>query len=146
MRITSPSFSDSTPIPAQFTCDGKDLSPQLELRDVPEDTQSLTLIVHDPDAPSGNWVHWLLWNISPDVKEIPEGTVPAGVIQGTTSSGSTGYHGPCPPSGTHRYIFDLYALDTALNLPSTATDVELKAAMSDHIITQATLTGLYKRE
>jgi Raf kinase inhibitor-like YbhB/YbcL family protein len=145
MQIKSPSFENNGPIPLEFTCDGNDVSPLLEFVDVPENAVSLALILHDPDAPSGNWVHLLMWNISPKTESIDEGEVPPEAIEGTTSAGTRGYHGPCPPSGTHRYIFDLYALDTKLELPVQATDSELKTAMAGHVLAEATLTGLYSR-
>lgn len=146
MQISSPAFANSQPIPAKYTCDGKDINPPLQISDVPAGTMSLALVSDDPDAPMGTWVHWLLWNISPAVTAIPENDVPAGVSQGTTSWQKPGYGGPCPPSGTHRYFFKLYALDAILNLSATAGKKDLESAMKGHILAQAELVGLYSRQ
>lgn len=145
MKIICPTFANNCPIPQEFTCDGQDTSPRLVFSDIPENAVSLALVLHDPDAPAGDWVHWLVWNISPKTTSIDEGEVPPEAIEGTTSAGSQGYHGPCPPSGTHHYIFDLYALDTSLKLPAQATVADLKTAMTNHILGQASLTGIYAR-
>lgn len=154
MNISSPAFTHNSSIPAQYTCDGANVSPPLAVSGAPQGTQSLVLIHDDPDAPMGTlrqgseqaWVHWLLWNIDPQTREIPEGGVPAGAVEGTTSFRKTGYGGPCPPSGTHRYFFKLYALDVMLDLPPTAHIEQLEAAMAGHVIAQAELIGLYTRK
>ena len=112
---------------------------------MPSNTKSLALIVDDPDSPSGNWLHWSVWNIDPKIKFIEEGKTPAGASEGVTDFRSVGYGGPCPGQGTHRYQFRLYALDVLLDLPSGAKRGELEAALEGHIIEQASLTGLYKR-
>ena len=145
MFIFSPEFKNNQEIPKKFTCDGQNVSPPLELNDIPENTKNLVLIVDDPDAPSGIWTHWTLWNIDPNTKEIEESSVPKDAVQGATSSGEIGYHGPCPPSGTHRYFFKLYALDQTLDLSETSGIDDLKKAMSDHVIEYAELIGLYSR-
>lgn len=145
MFISSPEFKNNQEIPKKFTCDGQNVSPPLEFNDIPMGVKSLVLIVDDPDAPSGVWVHWTLWNIATSIKKIEEASTPKDAICGTTSSGETGYHGPCPPSGTHRYFFKIYALDKTLDLSEDAGINELKNAMSGHVIEYAELIGLYSR-
>lgn len=144
MKLSSPSFAHNGNIPSEFTCDGADLSPPLTISDVPSNAKSLALIVDDPDAPVGTWDHWIAFNINPSTREISKGKEPSGTA-GKNSWGRTGYGGPCPPSGTHRYFFKLYALDTMLNLPKGATKKEIESAMQGHIIEKAELIGLYKR-
>ncbi len=145
MKLTSPVFDDGDFIPAKYTCDGENVSPPLEISDVPEDTQSLVLIVDDPDAPAGDWVHWTIWNIDPGTKEISEGNVPAGAMQGSTDFGNNKYGGPFPPSGTHRYQFKLYALDTILDLNSYSAKKDIEREMKDHILDQIMFVGLYQK-
>lgn len=145
MQITSPIFKQNDFIPLKYTCDGENISPPLMISDVPENTASLALIVDDPDAPSKTWVHWVLFNINPMVEEIIEATIPTGALTGLTDFGNTDYGGPCPPSGTHRYFFKLYALDIKLDLPAGATKPEVERAMSGHILDSAELIGLYSR-
>lgn len=140
MKITSPAFAHNESIPKKYTCQGEDINPPLTLSDIPQGTVSLTLIHDDPDAPMGTWDHWLIWNIKP-VAEIKENSVPG--TQGKNSWGKSCYGGPCPPSGTHRYFFKLYALDCELALSEGATKSELEAAMANHILAQAELMGLY---
>jgi len=115
-QITSPVFENNGFIPKKYTCDGVDINPQLLIANVPSETKSLALIVDDPDAPAGTWVHWVVWNISPQTHEIKENSVPNGANQGLNDFRKRSYGGPCPPSGTHRYFFKLYALDTILTL------------------------------
>lgn len=145
MRIQSPEFELNGAIPSRFTCDGDNISPALFISGVPEDAVSLALVVDDPDAPLGNWVHWLVWNIPPGTKDISEGAVLTGAVEGVTSFGKGGYGGPCPPSGTHRYFFKLYALDRMLPLGPEAEAGELEAAMNGHVIDKAGLVGVYSR-
>lgn len=142
MQLTSNVFADQSPIPAAYTCKGQNINPPLHVNDAPATAQSLTLILHDPDAPMGDFTHWLLWNISPKLTDIAEDSIPVGAIQGVTDFRNVGYGGPCPPAGTHRYIFDLYALDVALDLPQGTSRAELEAAMQGHIVGTAQLTGL----
>ncbi len=146
MIIQSPVIQPSRSIPSDFTCDGRNINPPLEISGVPVGAKSLALIVDDPDAPAGTWVHWTLWNIPPETTLIEEGSVPAGAIEGVTSFGKPGYGGPCPPSGTHRYFFKLYALDTLPDLPQTAKAADLEKAISGHVIEQAELVGTYSRQ
>lgn len=146
MKITSSAFIHSSKIPAKYTCDGGNINPPLQFLEVPESAKSLVLIVDDPDAPSKVWVHWLVYNINPDVSEVEENSVPGGGIEGMTDFGRPGYGGPCPPSGTHRYFFKLYALDNILNLPEGATKQMVEDKMQEYIIDKAELTGLYSRE
>ena len=145
MKLTSPAFENNKDMPSEYTCDGPNVLPDLNLEDVPENAKSLALIMDDPDAPAGTWVHWIVWNISPSTKKIAKGTEPQG-IQGTTSFGKSGYGGPCPPFGTHRYFFKLYALDTTLNLKEGSNKEDLEAAIDGHIIEKAELMGTYKRQ
>ena len=146
MKLSSSAFIHNQTIPAKYTCDGENVNPPLTITDVLTDSKSLTLIVDDPDAPAGTWVHWTVWNISPDTKQIAENSVPSNAIQGKTSFGNSGYGGPCPPSGTHRYFFKLYALDTTLSLGQNATKQDLEKAFVGHILDQAELIGLYSRK
>ncbi len=139
MQITSPAFQNEGDIPAKYTCKGEGINPPLQFSSVPQGTVSLVLVVDDPDAPSGTWTHWTLWNIDPSVSEIAENSIPKGAVEGTTSAGTKGYHGPCPPSGTHRYFFKLYALDTKLQLDSNAKVEDLSNTIQDHILAQAEL-------
>ena len=120
MKLTSPAFEHNKEIPPKYTCDGADTSPELNIEDIPENAKSLALIMDDPDAPAGTGVHWVVWNIPRDTKMIAKGAEPQG-IQGTTSFGKPGYGGPCPPSGTHRYFFQLHALTTTLELKGVST-------------------------
>lgn len=150
MRISSTAFEQNQPVPSKYTCDGANISPPLSFSDIPSETQSLVLIVDDPDAPAKTWVHWLVWNIDPAATGAEEGSAPAGpegntAVEGTTDFGTIGYGGPCPPSGTHRYFFRLYALDTMLELDASATKPQLEGAMEGHILDQAELIGLYQR-
>ncbi|MFB3145394.1 MAG: YbhB/YbcL family Raf kinase inhibitor-like protein [Candidatus Methylomirabilales bacterium] len=150
MQITSQAFEAGGMIPAKYTCDGPDLSPPLRWADPPAGTQSYALIADDPDAPVGTWVHWVLWNIPADASGLEENlpksaSLPNGAKQGTTDFRRIGYGGPCPPSGTHRYFFKLYALDTMLELPSSTTKRDLEGAMQGHILGQAELVGKYQR-
>jgi len=144
MNLTSEAFENDGMIPAEYTCDGNDVSPQLSITNVPTNTKRLSLIMDDPDAPIGTFVHWIVWNISTDKNKISKGESMS-EPEGKTDFGKTGYGGPCPPSGTHRYFFKLYALDTILDLDSNSTKKELEVAMQNHIIEEATLMGKYSR-
>ncbi len=142
MTVTSSAFAEGETIPARYTCDGENVSPPLAIAGLPEGTQSVAIIVDDPDAPVGTWVHWVEYDIAPTTA-FPEGAVAIGT-QGTSSFGIPGYGGPCPPSGTHRYFFKVYALDSVLGLEAGATKAELLAAMEGHILAQAQLMGLFR--
>jgi len=146
MKLSSPAFQHNSPIPAHYTCDGKDVNPPLAIADVPSGAKSLALIVDDPDAPRGTWVHWVVWNIDPSINTIPEHSVPVGAKQGMNDFRKQPYGGPCPPSGTHRYFFKLYALDRALDLKAGATAAMLEAAMKGHVLAEQTIIGLYSRK
>jgi Raf kinase inhibitor-like YbhB/YbcL family protein len=147
MKITSPAFEEGGAIPKEYTADGKNVNPPLHITGVPAETRSLVLIVDDPDAPRGTWNHWLLWNIDPKTTEIPEHSVPSQAVQGTNDFGTTKYGGPSPPSGTHRYYFRLYALDTVLKIPSSAKRTTLDQELAKHpAIGEATLMGKYSRK
>jgi len=142
MNITSPAFLHNQSIPQKFTCQGEDINPALTLEDLPEGTVSLVLINDDPDAPGGTWDHWIVYDIKP-TGSIAENSVPG--TQGKNSWGRNDYGGPCPPSGTHRYFFKVYALDAKLNLPAGATKAKVESAMKSHILAQAQMIGLYKK-
>lgn len=151
MQLTSTAFKNEADIPSIFSCDDRGISPELSWSGAPEKTKSFVLIVHDPDAPmSGGFTHWLVYNIPPNIDHIAENApnqdqLPGGGIQGKNGSGKYGYMGPCPPSGTHRYYFKLYALDVILN-PSVGSSKEtLEQAMRGHILGEAELMGRYKR-
>lgn len=146
LKISSPAFNHNGMIPQKFTCDGDDINPALAFEGVPQGAKSLALIMDDPDAPRGIWVHWVVWNIDPRTTGVRENSVPTGGKQGMNDFRKHDYGGPCPPSGTHRYFFKLYALDTTLELKPNTTKPELEAAMKNHIIGQAEMIGLYKRK
>ncbi|MGD8785981.1 MAG: YbhB/YbcL family Raf kinase inhibitor-like protein [Phycisphaerales bacterium] len=151
IKITSSAFQQEGMIPSKYTCDGADVSPPLQWDEIPEDTKSIALINDDPDAPMGTWVHWVLYDLPADTKELaenipPEETLPNGAKQGITDFGKIGYGGPCPPSGTHRYFFKIYALDSQLELESGANKNQLLKAMEGHILAQGELMGKYKRQ
>jgi Raf kinase inhibitor-like YbhB/YbcL family protein len=145
IHVTSPAFQNNGNIPRQHTCDGKDINPPLTIANCPQGTRSIALICDDPDAPVGIWVHWVIWNIDPGVKEIKENTVPQGAVQGMNDLGKHSYGGPCPPSGTHRYFFKVYALDTTFGISPNSTKADLEKAMKGHILAEGQLIGLYKR-
>jgi Raf kinase inhibitor-like YbhB/YbcL family protein len=145
MKITSSAFQEGAEIPSKFTCDGADTSPPLQIADIPSEAKSLALIVDDPDAPSGLFTHWLVWNIPPQTGSVREGSAPKGA-QGANDFGKSGYGGPCPPSGTHRYYFKVFALDRELDLPSGAKRGQLDAAMKGHVVAQGELIGRYSRQ
>jgi Raf kinase inhibitor-like YbhB/YbcL family protein len=145
MKITSSAFQQGGKIPSKFSCDGANTNPPLQISDVPPEAKSLLLIVDDPDAPSGLFTHWAVWNISPHTTAIAEGSTPKGV-QGTNDFGKSGYGGPCPPSGAHRYYFKIFALDWELDLPSSAKRSQLDTAMKGHVIAQGELMGRYSRK
>lgn len=142
MKVTSTAFSHEGSIPSVHTCDGNDISPELSFEDVPEDAKSLALIVDDPDAPGGTWVHWVVYDIRP-TDRVAQDSVPG--TQGANDFGKQSYGGPCPPSGTHRYFFKLYALDTELGAGAGMTKEELEQAMAGHTLAQAELIGTYSR-
>jgi hypothetical protein len=151
-RLTSPAFKDGGGIPVVHTCDGKSVSPRLEWQGVPGRARALALIVEDPDAPSGMFVHWVLLNISPKRRALEEGARlvvdlrrSEVMVAGRNGAGKGGYIGPCPPSGTHRYVFRLFALDGALNLRTGATRDQALRAMQGHVLAEARLTGTYRR-
>jgi len=148
--IRSAAFQANAAIPSSHTCDDADTSPALEWSGEPPETKSFALVVHDPDAPAGEWLHWTAWNIPPATHalaaDVPKReSLPDGTRQGRNDFGKPGYGGPCPPSGTHRYVFELYALDAMLNLPATASRRQIEQAIQEHHLSRATLTGTYKR-
>jgi Raf kinase inhibitor-like YbhB/YbcL family protein len=152
IQLTSTAFKDGEVIPRQHTCDGENLSPPLAWSGIPASTRSLALIADDPDAPSGTWVHWVVYNLDAAASALPQGVAKyqdqggAGA-SGTNSFRKPGYSGPCPPAGpTHRYYFKLYALDTSLNLKSGASKEDLLKAMQGHILAQGQLMGRYARQ
>ena len=145
MKLTSPAFGHNGKIPSEYTCDGSDTSPELNITDVPKNAKSLVLINDDPDAPVGVWDHWIVFNIPPTTAKIEEGSEPEG-LGGKNSWGKTGYGGPCPPSGVHRYFFTLYALDATLNLKEGATKKQIEAAMQGHVVAKTELIGTYQRK
>lgn len=143
MNITSEAFEHGSSIPVDYTCDGENVNPPLQFGDVPDEAKSLALIMDDPDAPTGLFTHWLVWNMAPDIGKIAERSTPATGLQGTNDFKESGYGGPCPPSGTHRYFFRLYALDQELDLAEGADRHALDAAMDGHVIDSAELMGIY---
>jgi len=144
MVLSSSAFENNGTIPSEYTCDGTNVSPSLTISNVPSSAQSLALIVDDPDAPRGTVTHWIVWNIAPQKSQFEKGEK-LDLPQGITVFGTIGYGGPCPPSGTHRYFFKLYALDSMLNIDNGSTKQSLEQAMSGHVIQQSTLIGKYSK-
>ncbi|MBM3285482.1 MAG: YbhB/YbcL family Raf kinase inhibitor-like protein [Candidatus Aminicenantes bacterium] len=150
IKVTSTAFEEGGMIPRKYTCDGEDVSPPLAWTGLPEGAKTLALISDDPDAPMGTWVHWVLFNLPATEKGLPEAVPPDkelknGAKQGRNDFRRIGYGGPCPPGGTHRYFFKIYALDTVLNLPAGATKADLLKAMEGHVLAQGQLMGKYRR-
>jgi len=150
ITITSSAFTEGAMIPKKYTCDAEDISPDLKWSGVPQEAKSLTLICDDPDAPVGTWVHWVLFNIPADTTALPAGIPAEAVLKNGARHGQNdfrklGYGGPCPPGGTHRYYFKIYALDTLLTLESGSTKAQLLGAMKGHILAEGQLMGRYKR-
>jgi Raf kinase inhibitor-like YbhB/YbcL family protein len=152
MKLESPAFADGESIPIEYTCEGADISPELRWSELPEGTKSLALIVDDPDAPDPKapkrtWVHWVLYEIPADASGLPKAgaPLPVGTREGTNDWDRTGYGGPCPPIGEHRYFFKLYALDATLGDRSEPSKAELEAAMTGHVLAQAELIGVYQK-
>ena len=151
ITIECSAFAQNKAIPSKYTCDGPDISPPLAWKNIPEKTKSLVLICDDPDAPVGTWVHWVCYDMPPATTLLPEGvpksdSIPNGGKQGITDFGSIGYGGPCPPSGTHRYFFKIYALDKELGLPAGKTKKDIEQAMKGHVLAQGQLIGMYSRK
>ena len=150
-QISTTAFSNGGTIPKKFTCDGPDVSPQLGWKEAPAARQSFALIMYDPDAPAGTWVHWVLYNLPANTRELTEGMkkqeqAATGALQGSNDFRKIGYGGPCPPRGTpHRYYFKLYALDTVLSLKAGATKLDLERAMKGHTLRETELMGRYGR-
>lgn len=150
MKIISSVFSHQGSIPSKFTCDGENINPPLEFLDIPVEAKSIVLIMDDPDVPTsirpdGNWDHWLVWNISPDTKMIPENSSPPGIV-GLNTGGQRAYGGPCPPDREHRYFFKLYALDVLLDFDKDPTKSEIEQAMGGHVLEKTELIGKYNRK
>jgi len=142
LRVSSPIFQNNQFIHPKYTCDGDDVNPPLRIEGIPGEAQALVLIVDDPDAPMGTWDHWVVWNIPP-VERIEENSVPG--IQGLNDFNRHSYGGPCPPSGTHRYFFKVYALDMKLNLDPNSRKKDVEKAMKGHILAEGRIVGLYRR-
>lgn len=145
IKITSSAFHDGGNIPSKFSCDGGNTNPPLQISGVPSGAKSLALVVDDPDAPGGVFTHWVVWNISAQTATIPEGSA-GKATQGTNDFGRLGYGAPCPPSGAHRYVFKVFALDRPLDLSRGAKRAQLDAAIKGHVIAQGELTGRYSRK
>ena len=162
LHLNSPAFTEGETIPKAYTCDGADKSPPLQWSDIPQAARSLVLICDDPDAPAGTWSHWVVFNLPPDVTSLEEGIAaelaaapesrPAvkqslrTTLQGKNDFGRIGYGGPCPPSGTHRYVFRLYAVDRGLDIPAGATRTQVLRAIEGHVVAEGKLTGKYARK
>ena len=144
-RVASSAYADGGSIPEEYTCDGQETSPPVSFSGIPDGARSIALVYDDPDAPGGTYDHWVMWNI-PLSGAIEKGSAPPGAVQGVNSGGSNKYAGPCPPSGTHRYIFHAYALDAVLDLPQTAGSAELYKAIQGHVLASSTYEGTYRRE
>ncbi len=145
MKLTSAAFANEEKIPREFSCDGKGGHPPLSISGVPGNAKSLAIIVDDPDAPAETFTHWVVWNIDPATTEIPAGKIPPKAAEGTNSAGSIGWTPPCPPNGTHRYFFTVFALDTTVGLDGKAKKADLEAAMRGRILEQTNLIGSYAR-
>ncbi|MCL4367386.1 YbhB/YbcL family Raf kinase inhibitor-like protein [Patescibacteria group bacterium] len=146
MKLTSLAFNGNQMIPALFTCDGQNIIPPLQFSNLPDQTQSLSLTVVDPDSPSGSFTHWIVFNIDPQITQIQQGEVPLGASQGVNSAEENSYFGPCPNTGTHHYVFTLYALDSKLNLPEGIDLASFLDSVQNHILTQTQLVGIYRRK
>ncbi|MCL4405436.1 MAG: YbhB/YbcL family Raf kinase inhibitor-like protein [Patescibacteria group bacterium] len=146
MKISSLAFGDGKAIPRRYTCDGDNMSPPLSIKMVPASAKSLVLILDDPDSPSKDFLHWILWNADPRTAEVEEGSSLPESVRGINDFGEYGYGGPCPSRGEHRYKFRLYALDTTLDISPSAKRAEVEMAMRGHVLEQAELVGLYKRD
>ncbi len=146
LKVTSPAFENNKTIPSKYGCDGVDVNPAILIENVPPGTKSLALLFDDKDAPRKTYVHWILWNIDPSVKEIKENSVPEGAVQGLNDFKKNAYGGPCPPTRPHKYALIVYALDVRLNLDPKSGKAELEKAMEGHLIAQGQLVGVYKRE
>ncbi|MBI2589316.1 YbhB/YbcL family Raf kinase inhibitor-like protein [Candidatus Saccharibacteria bacterium] len=148
LRLGSPVFKDGEAIPATYTCKGQNVNPPLNIVGIPASAKSLALVVHDPDAVSGDFVHWIMWDMPMSVANIDVNMVPDGAIQGVNDGGKNGYMGPCPPAGTgtHRYMFELHALDKTLSLPPATNRDQLQKAMQGHILAKHTLIGLFSAQ
>jgi len=147
MKADSPAFNAMEKIPRQFTCDGENINPPLNIHNVPSTAKSLAIIVDDPDASGKIWSHWVMWNMPPNLNTLPENSFPAGAIQGTNDFGNLRYDGPCPPKAAlHRYEFKIYALDKIIDLLSTAKKEDLEKAMNGHVVDFFSLMGTYNRE
>ena len=147
LTVTSSAFAQGQPIPKQYTCSGSDLSPPLAIAGLPNGTKGLALILDDPDAPGGTWTHWTLWDLPPTRTNLVTGAniTSLGGVEGTTSAKSVGYHGPCPPSGTHRYFVHVWALKETLGLPRGASVAELRKALDAKALAQGQLMGTFSR-
>jgi Raf kinase inhibitor-like YbhB/YbcL family protein len=145
MEIKSRAFNNNGNIPKRYTCDGENINPPLEILNIPDDTKTLAIVVDDPDAPYKTWVHWLLWDIPVEEHSIEEGQPPQSAVYGTNDFDKLEYGGPCPPSGTHRYFFKVYALDSHLEVPEGASKDELMNVIEQHKIESAQLIGLYSK-
>ncbi len=145
LKITSDDFLDGTNIPRKYTCDGKNVNPPLRINGVSEKAKSLILLVDDPDAKPKPWSHWVLYDIDPKTSEIRENSTTAGSLQGYNDFGKHEYDGPCPPSGVHHYVFTVYVLDNELNRYESFTKDSIEEQIKGHVLTQAQLTGIYKR-
>ncbi|MBI4034464.1 YbhB/YbcL family Raf kinase inhibitor-like protein [Candidatus Saccharibacteria bacterium] len=144
-NLISQVFRDGAPIPPQYTCKGQNVSPPLTIMGTPQNTKSLALVMHDPDAVSGDFTHWLVWDVPASTDMIGAHSLPPGAVQGANDGGQNKYTGPCPPAGTgvHRYFFELYALDKTLGLPPQTKRPALEQAMEGHVLAKAKLTGLF---
>jgi Raf kinase inhibitor-like YbhB/YbcL family protein len=145
MQLTSSAFTQNQPIPARYTCDGANQHPPLTFAQVPEGVQSFALVVEDPDAPTRVFTHWLVYDLASALRHLAEGEVPLTCTDGVNDFGTLGYRGPCPPSGTHRYVFQLFALDTKLGLPEGTIKEDVLAKMRGHVLARAELVGTYIR-
>ena len=143
LSIKSPAFQHNSPIPKKYSCDGQDTNPPITIEGAPKETKSFALIVDDPDAPGGTFDHWVVWNIPAATNKIPENSKPG--AEGLNGARHQGYMGPCPPSGTHRYFFKVYALDTELSLGAKSTKKDLEKTMQGHTVAKGELIGLYHR-
>ncbi|WP_455367724.1 YbhB/YbcL family Raf kinase inhibitor-like protein [[Eubacterium] cellulosolvens] len=142
LKVTSPAFKENGDIPSKYTCDGEDVNPPLRIEGIPQNAKSIIVIVDDPDAPMGVWVHWVVWNI-PLTDVIEENSTPG--VEGINDFQKHTYGGPCPPSGVHRYFFKVYALDTMLDLAASSRKKDVEKAIEGHILAKGELVGRYRR-
>lgn len=145
MKITSSAFTEGSMLPKKYTCQGENMRPPFEISDPPENTRGFAIIVHDHDAESKDFVHWIIWNINPAVRKLEKNTTPVGAREGINDAGKVGWSGPCPPSGKHRYEFHLYALHSTIDLPATSDKTTIREKIQEYLLEEAAILAVYDK-